>query len=292
MAEIELLAAEDLLNEEIVFEHQEGRQSIPLSKDASRPTRVDLMSGTYNLYPASANHFPSTVTVREDGTIQYDPEMEGVLSGNASNRLTFNGLPVTIDARYISGIQTGENEFTGGGAGAHLVLINPPIVRFQECRILPQRYGYSLYIGAARVSPFALFLDHRTGHWSYGVVEDGELVEDASFDISEGGFLGGRGTNTLEIFGYPCIVDARESGAKSLQIIGVGPGETRLRSTDTLVQYLNLLPIGRAGEIYEVLLGDGVRGRGFQVNVHGELIPVGPGVTINAFHQIPLVRIA
>lgn len=290
MAEIELLAAPDLLNPDISFLGVEGW--IPLSRDPNAPTLKDLPPKTYQVLPASANPCPFKVTVTDDGTVQYDAEFEGILAGAGTNRLTFNGLPVTIDARYISGIQVDEEEFAGGGAGTQFLLGaggHHPIVRHQECRILPQKFGYGIVVGPSRMAPFTVFLDHQTGHWSYGVVEEGgEFVEDPKFDISQGGFLAGRGTTTLEIYGYPCIVDARASGSQRLQIIGV---INKLKSTDTLVQYLNVLPIGRNNESYQVLLGDGVTERGFQVTVHGELVPIGPGVTIDTFHRVPRVRI-
>ena len=45
---------------------------------------------------------------------------------------------------------------------------------------------------------------------------DGRFAYDAAYDISRRGFLAGNGTSTLELQGYPLLVDARSSRGQVL----------------------------------------------------------------------------
>src|SRR5262245_50617885 len=256
MPTIELLAASDLVHQSIYLP---STGEIPLSRDPAAPTVVDLVAGAHQPYTGSANPCTFTFTVTPAATVVIAPEFGTFLKAEGS-RLTFLGLPVTIDARYLSG---GIYMFVLGGNffGDFIV--------YQRCRLLPNQYGYAVEQGAAipAVSGGVLGND---GHWSY----------DPKYDIHNNGFLAGRGTSTIQFLGYPCIIDARRSGGSVLDVSPLVAD----RPT-SMVQLLNLLPPQAPGG-FELIVSSAVRQpeATFTLTADGTFVAVGSAVTIDRFH--------
>src|SRR5262249_33783661 len=69
--------------------------------DPAVPFSVTLLPGQHFVYG-----YGSTVTyfnVAADGTVSYDPALEGVFSGRGTSALRVNGVTVRVDASALSG---------------------------------------------------------------------------------------------------------------------------------------------------------------------------------------------
>src|SRR6266852_3111148 len=74
--------------------------------------------------------------------------------------------------------------------------------------------------------------------WPLKIGLDGKVDYDRGLDISQGGFLSGRGTKQLQLFGFPLLVDARASGAASIVLNPTG----NVTTSTTDITFANLLP--------------------------------------------------
>ena len=124
------------------------------------------------------------------------------------------GFEISFDARYLSGPTT------------LFVLPDGVPVLNTKIRLLPAS-AYVLEQGSGSVA-----------RWRLKVGLDGKLAYDAPLDVAHGGFLAGKGTSRLQLFGYPLLVDARASQATSVTIVPTGA----VTSSTTDVTFVNLLP--------------------------------------------------
>ena len=67
---------------------------------------------------------------------------------------------------------------------------------------------------------------------------DGRFGYEPAFDVSQGGFLAGNGSSTLEFQGYPLLIDARRSGGAGLTLVPIAS----MPFSPTSVAYASLLP--------------------------------------------------
>jgi hypothetical protein len=147
--------------------------------DGQSPFTARLLPGqhfVYN-YGGSMHYF----SVANDGTVDYAPELEGILSGRGTSNLTINGVAVQIDARAL-----GVSYLTLDYANFDATM---PIA----ARLLPgQHLFYTLN------SPMRYFT----------VTANGTIDYDPTLD----GILSGRGTSTLTISNMIAMSgDAKES---------------------------------------------------------------------------------
>ena len=175
---------------------------------------LNLTPGGYEVIVASAVVADFTFTITPQGTVDFDPSFDSFLSGRGTSTLVVNGFEITFDARYLSGPTT------------LFVLPDALPVLHTTLRLLPA-HSYGLEQGSGSVTP-----------WPLTITREGKVDYAPAFDIAQNGFLAGRGTSTLQLLGYPLLVDARASGATS---VGVQPtGNTTFSTTD--VTFVELLP--------------------------------------------------
>lgn len=189
--------------------------------DARRVQDLRLAAGRYSFQFASGYYADFTFRVTADGTIAYEPAYATFLSGAGSATLTLDGLPVTLDARRLSG---------SGVLFANVPGTRADWIAHRQIRLLPASH-YSVQQGSGQVSGFTFKL---------GV--DGRFDYDPALDDSSGGFLHGRGTPVLRFVGYPVCIDARQAGSRGVVLLESIWGMPT--ATDGL-QYARLLPLSR-----------------------------------------------
>src|SRR5262249_13347356 len=131
-------------------------------------------------------------TVAADGTIDYDPSLEGVLAGRGTASLAVQGRAIAVDASALTGGASLWIDAVAFAAGAPFT-----------ARLLPGRH--------------ALW---SQGGWSqvFTVAADGTIDYDPSLE----GVLTGRGTASLVVRGRAVAVDASAlTGGASLWIDSV-----------------------------------------------------------------------
>jgi hypothetical protein len=177
---------------------------------------LTLAPGQYSFQVASGYFADFTFVVTPQGTIDYDPRFAPFLSGRGTSTLVIVGLPVTLDARYLS------------GSGVLLVVpsTNEDWITFKQCRMVPAS-SYSVQQGSGEVTSFTFKL---------GL--DGRFTYEAVHDVAHGGFLAGPGTSALEFLGYPLLVDARAAGGTGVTIQPI----SGMLFGPTSVEYAVLLP--------------------------------------------------
>jgi hypothetical protein len=160
---------------------------------------ISLAPGLYNFQFGSGMIADFNFTVTADGKVDYDPAFNGFLSGGGgtSNKLTVGGLPVSVDARLLTGADNAARPSGVLLANTQLsTIVAEDWIVFQTIRLLPAN-GYGIIVGSALVSSLAFDLNR-----------DGKLNYNQAWDVSQGGFLKGLGSDTLTFFGYPLTVDA------------------------------------------------------------------------------------
>lgn len=191
--------------------------------DATTKQSVLLGPGTHILAVPSCN---SSVkfTITDDGKVEYDEKLSACLSGKGTSTLTVKGLPVTIDARYV-GMGGAFGVLLGAGG-----LTDDDWIVHKSIFLLPGA-NYVVEQGSATVSSFIFSLNPE-GHFDY---DPGDTNK---YDLSLGGFLGGRGTSTLVFRGYPFLIDATQVG-EQVYFFNVN-GTT---GANNAVSFANLLPM-------------------------------------------------
>jgi hypothetical protein len=175
---------------------------------------VQLEPGLYEVIVAGGQVGDFNFTVTPQGTIDFDPRFSTFLGGRGTGTLVVSGFEFTFDARYLSGPTT---LFV---LPASLTVLNTKV------RLLPGS-AYLFEQGSGSVA-----------QWTLKVGIDGKLHYDPAFDNSQNGFLAGNGTTTLQLLGYPLLVDARASQASG--VVLVPTGNVTFSATD--VTFANLLP--------------------------------------------------
>jgi hypothetical protein len=126
--------------------------------------------------------------VAADGTVDYDPSLNGLLSGRGTTTLVVHGVTVTIDARALS---------------YHSLVVDNTIVSPTAQAFtftgLPGRAILSDPSGSTQSVPFTLGAD--------GTV---------SYDPSLEGLLTGKGTKALTVHGIAVTIDARALSYKAV----------------------------------------------------------------------------
>src|SRR5262249_24413757 len=134
----------------------------------------------FSLLTSAASGYGGYVyfSIDNQGTVHYDPTLEGVLSAAGTSTLTINGTTVTIKPSAALTLAAGLNL---NYDYAHAYALGPPF----SATLLP---GNSILVSAASgYGGFVLFSIDNQGHVGYGH----ELE----------GVLSGAGTSTLNVNG-------------------------------------------------------------------------------------------
>jgi RHS repeat-associated protein len=152
--------------------------------DATKPQKVFLPAGTYSLVPYKGLTSVA-FTVNGNGTVSYDPSLQGIFAGSGTSTLKIYGRSITVDATHLSQPLALVAYNFSSGAEADSVAI-------------------------ARSSPVEVtLLPLLTGGYQFDV--DGANLADFNFSVDTGGFVHipqaytylalGDGTQTLTLGG-------------------------------------------------------------------------------------------
>jgi hypothetical protein len=214
---------------------------------------IPLAPGLYNFQFGSGMIADFNFTVTADGKVDYDPSFSGFLSGGGgtSNKLTILGLPVTLDARLLTGANPAVLPSGVLLANAQLTDILPEDwIVYQTVRLLPT-IGCSVSVGSAMGLSY-----------TFNLKPDGTFDYLPELDSSQGGFLKkGPGTSTLTFLGYPLSVDATAVSDK-LSIAGINNFPANTGKVD-----LVLLPFSG----YTLQFASGISDLSFNVELGGKV---------------------
>jgi hypothetical protein len=197
---------------------------------------------SYRVY-AAASPADFTFTVDSAGHVRYGAEHETFLGGAGSDTLVLEGLAVTVDARYLSG---------SGVLISGVPPDNDDWLRHATVRLLPAPV-YAFQQGSGVLINFRTAL-RRDGTWSY----------DPRYDLGQGGYVAGNGTDTLTLHGFVLLVDGRAAGGTGILVHSVWG----LPFADSGVQTAVLLPASWFA--LQVRAGELSRAR-FAMDDHGEI---------------------
>jgi hypothetical protein len=238
--------------------------------DSRNVQTFELEPGSYRFQIQSGEIADFVFVVMDQGSVDYEPAFDRFLSGRGSSRLSISGFEVTLDARELTGSDS------GGGVLLALSSTNDDWISLKTCRLLPQA-GYIVQQGSGQVCKF-----------TFGITRNGTFFYDATHDASQGGALSGQGTSTLTFHGFAVTVDATAIGKDLLNVNPIwGSKETRGTGRLRVVVLpadgfrLQLTP----GELTQL---------GFNVGVHGEVTPLPSAregrIVVDVQDGAPLVR--
>jgi len=169
-------------------------------------------------------------TIAADGTVGYDPGLEGVLTGHGTSTLTVNGVTITIDARQLSlaYVNVDDNLFARNNAPITFTGLPGPASLIDSA-------------GAGASVSFILKAD--------GTVD---------YDPSLNRILSGRGTSTLAVNGVTVTIDATQLSLDQLTVDNAFTTATPVGFTFT----------GLPGPVLLTDLGSGFTA-GFTLNADG-----------------------
>jgi hypothetical protein len=151
------------------------------SHDPAMPFTVNLLPGDHLFYTYGSTY--TWFKVAANGTIDYDPALEGVLTGRGTNALGIHGATIQVDASALS-------------EGFHLDYVaHDPATTF-SATLLPGDHVLNGFDSTAT---------------SFTMAADGTV----SYDASLAGALTGQGTHALGIQGRGVFVNAAALGASS-----------------------------------------------------------------------------
>ena len=131
------------------------------------------------------------LTINPDGTVTYDPSLQGIFTGSGTNTLTVNGVTVTIDATQLS---------------IPSVIVDNAV-----------RTGTSTPITFTGLPGSIVFADLSEGAFvRFDLNADGTV----SYDPSLEGILSGSGTSTLLIHGVTVTIDSTHLSVQQLDVNG------------------------------------------------------------------------
>jgi len=226
---------------------------------------VALSPGAYIFQVGSGSTDTFAFTVTSTGKIAYDPSYAAFLSGEGTSKLVILGYKVTFDARYITGQVYFEELYDGSSMALTLATLT----------MVPMG-DYT--VGNQTVCAF-----------SFGIDVNGKFTYSESYDISQNGFLQGKGTSTLAFLGYPLLIDARNAGGTGVILQPVSFG---VPSAMSGVEYVSLLPfdVSPLGPGYALQFGNvPVSTTGFDLDLtgglklHGELPYT---LAVDSFHGL------
>jgi hypothetical protein len=156
--------------------------------DTTAPFSAQLMPGQHSVYVTGfdVNWF----SVNGDGTVSYDPSLEGVFSGAGTTSLTIKGSAVTLNASALS------------GTGLYLDGVPYNAAAPFTAGLLPGRHY--------------LYVTGYDENW-FTVNPDGTVAYDAALQ----GVFTGVGTRSLAVNGSAVTLNASALGAASLYVDGV-----------------------------------------------------------------------
>jgi hypothetical protein len=148
-------------------------------EDPTAPINRRMMPGSHHLQILGGTIAYFTVT--NEGTVDYDPAFDGVLSGRGTNVLRVTGAPILVDATALgTSLSVLDYDYVDPTA---------PIDR----RMMPGVHHLQIYGGTIAY---------------FTVTNEGTVDYDHALD----GVLSGRGTNVLKVNGAPIQVDATPLG--------------------------------------------------------------------------------
>ena len=231
--------------------------------ETKTPQTVKLAPGPYSFQVASGDiGFAFQVTAQ--GKLDYSSQFDTFLEGRGTSQLTVKGLEVTIDARYLF------------GAGI-IVDVNAqglPFFQYGKLRLLPSK-AIAVQQGSSLVSSF-----------TYALNTNGTFSYNPTYDLDNGGFLGGQGTSTLVFYGYPVVIDIRAANKPLLLIADIPSNSVNS------VLIASLLPV-HPSRLHLITDSSIVTSASFGVDVNGQL-KVDPAsaasFVISKFKGIPLLK--
>jgi Concanavalin A-like lectin/glucanases superfamily len=180
----------------------------------NHPTSVELaatlLPGIHPVQYWTGSWASITFTVTPDGTIEYDPKFDPILSGRGTTRLLVRGAAVRVDAAALSA----PSFVLGGLAGNH-----PTSVEL-AATLLPGIHPVQYWTGAGWAMS------------TFTITPGGTIDYDVSLDL----IFAGRGSTRLIVLGARVEIDARMLGASSFSLPPMGPYST------AAIQSLALLP--------------------------------------------------
>jgi hypothetical protein len=145
-----------------------------VSVSSAAPLQFTALPGTYTLWDYIGSGDTVQFILKPDGTVSYDPTLEGILTGEGTSTLTVRGATVTIDATALS--------------QPELVLDNSVVVT-----------NTAPFVFTALPGTYTL-VDPQTGKTiQFTINVDGTIDYDPSLD----NLLSGRGSNRLVLHGFP-----------------------------------------------------------------------------------------
>lgn len=207
-------------------------------------TTFQLLPGEYQFCaPPSQTCFAFTVT--PSGTVDYDASLDGYLAGRGTDTLTALGVLIHFDATALSPGQFNLN-------------FSSTLVRDTATpSSLPLLPGVYSFCAPPSVACFNI-----------SVTSQGTVDYDAALD----GFVAGRGTGTLRVFGYRITIDATALGQGDFTLnFPEGNGTNSVPKTFTLIPgaytfnsgfSLNFFVSGNGTVDYESFLDPFLSGRG------------------------------
>ncbi len=175
--------------------------------NSSQVQELRINAGDYSVQPYDGEGVVGGFHVNPDGTVHYDPALEGIFTGNGTNRFGIHGKDLTIDASKMAGNQR--------------ILLNAtqsvfPSSQPSRFNLVPGHYALVNYE-----------TDGEVGRFSFA--SDGTVDYDATLDT----VLAGRGTSTLAAAGAKIIVNAQQHGPGSFTLAPL-PGSFDRRFEQTL----------------------------------------------------------
>ncbi len=215
---------------------------------------VLLPASHYGFYATSGVVAEFEFRVNLEGKVEIDPAFAGFAEVEGSHRLVLHGYPIQIDGRRLT------NDL--------VPLLDPatPLSRaiVNTLTLLPGA-GYGLQPGSGLVAD----------SW-FEVTLDGTLQYSPSYD----GFLEGRGSSTLTIFGYPVVVDARHADDELASLVDTGQ-----RAQTPYMLFGVLLPCDRYRLQTLTASSDGIFTHTFRLSSNGTVTvdpsPV-PGMVVSS----------
>lgn len=184
--------------------------------------------------------------VLEDGTVDYDPALDGIFSGRGTRALRVTGARLVLDARHLAAPQ-----FHLGGVPGRFSTTGPQTVNLLPG---PHPITYQTAPSGGNTGPGG----PRYADAYFTARADGTVDYDPALGtgISKGrGILAGRGTDTLTITGAVILFRLNRLSADEVHLGGVGRFATAGK------WLVSLLP-GYHPIVYQTAAGPGVTGPG------------------------------
>src|SRR5262249_16699919 len=146
---------------------------------------INLLTGQHSLSTNGINVI--SFTVNPDGTVSYDPSLEGALTGSGTTALAVNSYAVTLDASALGVASVSLDGVAYDGTAPFSV------------NLLPGQH---------------MLTTNGADGISFTVNADGTVTYDPALE----GALTGSGTAALAVNGYAVTLDASALGAASMSL--------------------------------------------------------------------------